>query len=131
MTLPVTSSAAAAPAVRKKAGSRISELDGLRGIAILLVLAFHFTPRSGPLIFMAHVFQLGWTGVDLFFVLSGFLITGILVDTVGHRSYYRNLIVRRCLRIFPAYYVSLAICCILPYSPFAPRWKELLHAGGW
>jgi peptidoglycan/LPS O-acetylase OafA/YrhL len=131
MTLPVTGSAAAAPAVRKKAGSRISELDGLRGIAILLVLVFHFTPRSGPLFFMAHVFQLGWTGVDLFFVLSGFLITGILVDTVGHRSYYRNFIVRRCLRIFPAYYVSLVICCILTYYPFAPRWGEFLHAGGW
>src|SRR5690348_9744481 len=105
MTPSVTGSPSAAPAVSKKSGNRISELDGLRGIAILLVLVFHFTPRSGPLSFLVHVFQLGWTGVDLFFVLSGFLITGILVDTVGHRSYYRNFIVRRCLRIFPAYYM--------------------------
>ena len=131
MTPSVTGSPSAAPTVQKKAGSRISELDGLRGIAILLVLVFHFTPRSGPLSFMVHVFQLGWTGVDLFFVLSGFLITGILVDTVGHRSYYRNFIVRRCLRIFPAYYVSLVICCLLTYYPFAPRWGEFLRAGGW
>ena len=131
MTPSVTGSASAAPSVRKKSGNRISELDGLRGIAILLVLVFHFTPRSGPLFFMVHVFQLGWTGVDLFFVLSGYLITGILVDTVGHRSYYRNFIVRRCLRIFPAYYLSLIICCILTYYPFAPRWGEFLRAGGW
>ena len=64
MTPSVTGSASAAPSVRKKSGNRISELDGLRGIAILLVLVFHFTPRSGPLSFMAHIFQLGWTGVD-------------------------------------------------------------------
>ena len=131
MTPSVTGSASAAPSLTKKSGSRISELDGLRGIAILLVLVFHFTPRSGPLFFMVHIFQLGWTGVDLFFVLSGYLITGILVDTVGHKSYYRNFIVRRCLRIFPAYYLSLIICCILTYYPFAPRWGDFLHAGGW
>lgn len=130
MTPSVTGSASAAvPA--KKSGARISELDGLRGIAILLVLVFHFTPHTGPLRYMAHVFQLGWTGVDLFFVLSGYLITGILVDTVGHHAYYRNFIVRRCLRIFPAYYVSLVICCILTYYPFGPRWGEFLRAGGW
>jgi peptidoglycan/LPS O-acetylase OafA/YrhL len=131
MTPSVSGSASAAPAAVKKSGSRMAELDGLRGIAILLVLVFHFTPRSGPLAFLVHVFQLGWTGVDLFFVLSGYLITGILVDTVGRRSYYRNFIVRRCLRIFPAYYVSLVICCILTYYPFAPRWGEFLRAGGW
>jgi len=128
MSSSATSSAAPA---RKKAEARISELDGLRGIAILLVLVFHFTPQTGPLRYGAHLFQLGWTGVDLFFVLSGYLITGILVDTVGHRSYYRNFIVRRCLRIFPAYYLSLVICCILTYYPNAPRWGEFLRAGGW
>jgi peptidoglycan/LPS O-acetylase OafA/YrhL len=130
MTPSVTGSTpVAVPA--KKHGSRIPELDGLRGIAILLVLVFHFTPQTGPLRYLAHVFQLGWTGVDLFFVLSGFLITGILVDTVGHHHYYRNFIVRRCLRIFPAYYMSLAVCCILTYYPFAPRGGEFLRAGGW
>ncbi|HLK50751.1 MAG TPA: acyltransferase [Bryobacteraceae bacterium] len=131
MTPSATGSPSAAPAAAAKTGTRISELDGLRGIAILLVMFFHFTPRTGPLSFFSHLFQLGWTGVDLFFVLSGFLITGILVDTVGHRSYYRNFIVRRCLRIFPAYYMSLVVCCILTYYPFAPRWGEFLRAGGW
>ena len=131
MTPSATGTAPPAPSVAKHSQGRISELDGLRGIAILLVMVFHFTPRTGPLFFLAHVFQLGWTGVDLFFVLSGFLITGILVDTAGHPSYYRNFIVRRCLRIFPAYYVSLVIYCILTYYPFAPRWGEFLRAGGW
>ena len=131
MTPSVTGAASAVATPAKKSGTRISELDGLRGIAILLVLAFHFTPHTGPLHSMVHVFQLGWTGVDLFFVLSGYLITGILVDTVGHRSYYRNFIVRRCLRIFPAYYLSLVIYCILTYYPLAPRWGEFLREGGW
>lgn len=131
MTPSASGSASAAPARATKSAARISELDGLRGIAILLVLVFHFAPTSGPLFFLTHAFQFGWTGVDLFFVLSGYLITGILVDSVGHRSYYRNFIVRRCLRIFPAYYVSLVVCCILTYYPSAPRWGEFLRLGGW
>ncbi|MBZ5575258.1 MAG: acyltransferase [Acidobacteriia bacterium] len=131
MTPPTAGSAAPAAAIPKPAGPRISELDGLRGIAILMVLCFHYTPRSGPLSFLVNVFQLGWTGVDLFFVLSGYLITGILVDSVGRRAYYRNFIVRRCLRIFPAYYVSLIICCILTYYPSFPKWGEFLRLGGW
>ncbi len=122
---------ARAAAAKKQSGVRIPELDGLRGIAILLVLVFHFTPHTGPLRYAVHIFQLGWTGVDLFFVLSGYLITGILLDTVGHRAYYRNFIVRRCLRIFPAYYLSLVVCCVLTYYPYAPRWGEFLRAGGW
>ncbi len=112
-------------------GARISELDGLRGIAILLVLVFHFTPATGPLFFLAHFFQVGWIGVDLFFVLSGYLITGILVDSVGHRSYYRNFIVRRSLRIFPLYYVCLAIYCIVSYYPAHIQWKQFLSMDGW
>src|ERR1035441_3798408 len=80
---------------------RIPELDGLRGLAILAVMLFHYTPETGPLHFLAPVLLTGWIGVDLFFVLSGYLIAGILLDSAGRRGYYRNFIIRRSLRIFP------------------------------
>jgi len=118
------------PAAIRRTGPRVSELDGLRGIAILLVLFFHFTPSSGPLFFFAHVFQTGWIGVDLFFVLSGYLITGILLDSVGRPHYYRNFIVRRCLRIFPLYYACLALYGFLTFLPSPVRWPEFFGIGG-
>jgi peptidoglycan/LPS O-acetylase OafA/YrhL len=111
------------------AGARISELDGLRGTAILLVLVFHFTPASGPLHPLAHVFQVGWIGVDLFFVLSGYLITGILLDSAGRPHYYRNFIVRRSLRIFPLYYACLLLYGYLTYYPGPVHWGEFLSVG--
>jgi peptidoglycan/LPS O-acetylase OafA/YrhL len=114
----------------QRRGVRIPELDGLRGIAILLVLVFHFTPTAGPLFFFAHAFQFGWIGVDLFFVLSGYLITGILVDSVGRHAYYRNFIVRRTLRIFPLYYACLILFCVVSYYPDPIRWKDCFASGG-
>ncbi len=81
-------------------------LDGLRGIAILLVVLLH---NFG---FMNYFF-FGWLGVDLFFVLSGFLITQILIDTVGRPHYLRNFYVRRVLRIFPLYYGLLIVFLIV------------------
>jgi peptidoglycan/LPS O-acetylase OafA/YrhL len=125
----------ASPTVREgrgeatRSGARISELDGLRGIAILLVLVFHFTPASGALYPLAHVFQVGWIGVDLFFVLSGYLITGILLDSAGRPHYYRNFIVRRSLRIFPLYYACLLLYGYLTFFPSTVRWQEFLAAG--
>src|ERR1700686_53956 len=90
------------------------ELDTVRGLAILLVLFFHgfgFQFASAPLPRLAHLFVVatmpGWVGVNLFFVLSGFLITGILLDSKNHPHYYRRFYVRRALRILPAYYAFL------------------------
>jgi peptidoglycan/LPS O-acetylase OafA/YrhL len=66
---------------------RIVELDGLRGLAILGVMLFHYAPETGPLHFLAPAMLVGWAGVDLFFVLSGYLIAGILLDTAGRPGY--------------------------------------------
>jgi peptidoglycan/LPS O-acetylase OafA/YrhL len=92
---------------------RFPELDGLRGVAILLVMFFHFgayTPEASSTLqtIIAKAIGLGWSGVDLFFVLSGFLITGILVDSKGLPNYLTNFYIRRILRIFPLYYCSVA-----------------------
>jgi len=87
----------------------IRELDGLRGIAILLVLLHHFWPRSGPWAELASLPHLGWIGVDLFFVVSGLLITGILLDTRDSPGYFRSFYARRALRIFPLYYAFLLL----------------------
>jgi|GEM_PF-102064 len=82
----------------------IPELDGLRGIAILLVMVHRFWPRTGVGV-MADAAGAGWIGVDLFFVISGFLITGILLDTKAEPGYFKNFYARRVLRIFPLYYL--------------------------
>ncbi len=84
----------------------VPELDGIRGIAILLVLLFHFSLNaSGPL---ANVLSCGWCGVDLFFVLSGCLITGILLESKGSDNYFRVFYARRALRILPLYFAAVA-----------------------
>jgi peptidoglycan/LPS O-acetylase OafA/YrhL len=98
---------------------RLPTLDGLRGIAILLVLVLHFTMYGGPapaagLDLLVHrVAVAGWIGVDLFFVLSGFLITGILYDAKGEEGYFRTFYLRRLLRIAPLYYGALAVFLVL------------------
>jgi peptidoglycan/LPS O-acetylase OafA/YrhL len=82
---------------------RISQLDAVRGIAILLVI-LHNQSMKYPSLGLQRLFADGWMGVDLFFVLSGFLITGILVDTKQSANYFTNFYARRCLRIWPLYY---------------------------
>lgn len=92
------------------AAPRIPALDGVRGLAILLVILFHHTLMGQETLFdrvYVNLARLGWSGVDLFFVLSGFLITGLLVDSRGGAHYYRNFYIRRTLRIFPLYYAFL------------------------
>jgi peptidoglycan/LPS O-acetylase OafA/YrhL len=105
--------------VERPSSRHIVSLDGYRGVAFLLVFLRHYTltRHSHAPIFLAimHVGAAGWAGVDLFFVLSGFLITGILLDTRTDPHYFRNFIVRRALRIFPLYYAVLfAILALTP-----------------
>jgi peptidoglycan/LPS O-acetylase OafA/YrhL len=91
----------------------VPALDGLRGVAVLLVLSFHLAhldgATGGPARALLGATRFGWSGVDLFFVLSGFLITGILLDAKGAPGYFRAFYLRRVLRIFPLYYAYLAV----------------------
>jgi peptidoglycan/LPS O-acetylase OafA/YrhL len=90
-------------------GGRIRELDGLRGVAVGLVLLQHFWPNAGTAGGQASFSEIGWIGVDIFFGLSGFLITGILLDSVEEGDYYRRFYIRRAFRIFPLYYAFLIL----------------------
>jgi peptidoglycan/LPS O-acetylase OafA/YrhL len=85
------------PAIR---GEHLRELDGLRAIAIGAVFFFHLQVPG---------FSIGWSGVQLFFVISGFLITGILLRSRQRPHYFRNFYVRRTLRIFPIYYLLVVV----------------------
>jgi peptidoglycan/LPS O-acetylase OafA/YrhL len=100
----------------EKLRRHIPVLDGIRGLAIVLVLFHHCTDMSNNgLADDAATLLLHWGGfgVDLFFVLSGFLITGILADTRGHRGYFRSFYARRVLRIFPLYYAVVIFSFII------------------
>src|SRR5260370_30559316 len=98
---------------------RIPELDGLRGLAILLVLVFHYISQEGVLPSgsfgdrLQRLVIMGWTGVDLFFVLSGFLIGGILMDVRGSPSYFKTFYIRRFFRIVPIYYLWIILYAAL------------------
>jgi peptidoglycan/LPS O-acetylase OafA/YrhL len=101
-----------------KSKNRLPELDGLRGLAILLVLSLHYvtfgynSAKFGTVYRFAQIFRLGWTGVDLFFVLSGFLIGGILLDARESPNYFRAFYVRRVHRILPVYYAWIGLFAI-------------------
>ena len=108
--------------------TRVPELDGLRGIAIAMVVLYHafflnLDPRfglaMGRLLFPISI---GWSGVDLFFVLSGFLIGGILLDAKDSSNYFQTFYARRFLRIVPVYYATLL--CLFALSTWAK-----LHSG--
>src|SRR5438094_6049281 len=91
---------------------RVPQLDAIRGAAIALVI-MHNTSNKYPSLHLHALFSNGWMGVDLFFVLSGLLITGILVDTRGSEGYLKNFYARRCLRIWPLYCALLLFMFVI------------------
>ena len=97
---------------------RIPELDGLRAIAASVILASHLSPISFPP---------GWTGVDLFFVISGYLITSILINRPAAPGFLIAFYARRALRIWPIYYLGLAF--IILVNPWLARPYELTALG--
>jgi peptidoglycan/LPS O-acetylase OafA/YrhL len=116
----------------------IPALDGIRALAILLVIPHNVDVLSAP--YAAVVFPLvtwmhaGWIGVTLFFVLSGFLITGNLLDTRGAANYYGAFIGRRALRILPLYFGVLLVTFILVplvVTPLPEDLRETRHNQVW
>lgn len=136
--------------------SHMAGIDVLRGLAILMVIVFHGMEYSAPdlkwgAMLPDRLYQLtgwGWLGVNLFFILSGFLITGILDDTLKQKNYYSRFYIRRALRILPVYLCTLilawatrsitgnyVVICILflanmpgvflrhGYIPYGPLWS--------
>ena len=95
--------------------NRVPELDGLRGVAILLVVFFHYLvqhlqTRPGSLPAYAQKYcSICWMGVDIFFVLSGFLVGGILMDARGAKNFFGVFYLRRALRIVPPYLLFLVM----------------------
>ncbi|HEY0943747.1 MAG TPA: acyltransferase [Opitutaceae bacterium] len=110
--------APAAPGTPPVADAHLPALDGLRGIAVLLVMFCHFLEHQQRFSALSWRVLYGasdsaWCGVDLFFVLSGFLITGILYDSKEGAHYFRSFYMRRVLRIFPLYYGFLLVATVL------------------
>jgi|SRR5580692_7291756 peptidoglycan/LPS O-acetylase OafA/YrhL len=119
---------------------RIPELDGLRGTAILLVFISHYLGGGGHLQlrpWLRHLFaatNIGWSGVDLFFILSGFLIGGILIDARNSPHYFRAFYMRRVHRILPIYYLWILLYAIIVSiallggpNPFSASSRDLLQ----
>jgi peptidoglycan/LPS O-acetylase OafA/YrhL len=100
--------------IKNRLSGHMLPLDGIRGLAVLMVFFHHFNAAANaigvsmPERLGIKILDSGWIGVDLFFVLSGFLITGILIDSKERPRYFINFYAKRTLRIFPLYYLFLA-----------------------
>jgi peptidoglycan/LPS O-acetylase OafA/YrhL len=108
------------------------ELDGIRGIALLAVMLSHGGPYIAQTNKVSKLFVYamipGWSGVELFFVLSGFLITGILLKSKTAENYFSSFYARRFLRIFPIYYLVLTVGLVA--AAHSPWWNALLPVAG-
>ena len=120
-------------ALSRVARGHMPALDGWRGLAVLVVVlhnsSFLWTyQHTLPDLLVSTLFGTGWVGVTLFFVLSGFLITGILLDTRSSPRYFRDFYLRRTFRIFPLYYVTLFIAFVV-VAPLlgSPAWVASVH----
>ncbi len=114
-----------ASAPREATTRRILELDGLRCFAILAVIGVHYRPPHLGLV--NQLLAMGWSGVDLFFAISGFLITSILLGMRHAPHPLRSFYARRSARIFPPYYLVLSIICLVTLAQhlFLPRWLSI------
>jgi len=116
--------------VRDYATQRDPALDGVRGLAMLMVVLIHgFTPRPDGIVtrLLHNSFESFFIAVDLFFVLSGFLITSILIRTRGGEAYLRQFYWRRILRIAPAYIMAMLVCFVVLPRFTDPASAKALH----
>ncbi len=125
-------------AVKPPLVGRLVPLDGVRGLAVLVVVIHNsawIAESSAHLLMklVSAILASGWIGVQLFFVLSGFLITGILLDSRGKSQYFRSFYLRRILRIFPLYYSIIALTLVVgPLLAWSPAWADSVrHSHGW
>ena len=127
----------ASTASHRQVPAHIPALDGIRGAAAAAVFIYHYgggARSSNPAFRLSgQAVHLGWVGVSLFFVLSGFLISGILLDSFERPGWWKTFYIRRTLRIFPLYYTALLggmlvhLLLRVPWSSIAPVWPFFFY----
>src|SRR5579871_6022976 len=107
---------------------RIAEFDAFRGSAILVVILAHVWPVESSRV--STVLQLAWVLMDGFFVMSGYLIAGLLLDNRAKPDYYRTFYTRRALRILPIYYVVIGATTLVAVLSGSPSYRRMLEMWG-